>query len=329
MRNCKNRSGRQKNETDNANHEKVGFFNIPAILSLGCDKTKEYSRKRRQLWFKRINKTLVNLDAKYLKVCSKHFITGRPANLFDVTNPDWAPTLHLGYDSPEHNLRLRSSMERYERVKERDRRKKAVAAAKAKDLHTEPVQGSPATEPPPTIVTVQIWEDAEGPTDRLPVITDVRSIAGEPDGESIFAEEQAPGEEGSADPGSPVTCAAAASDRPAECPVREQQTQTQYAMGYLEQLESDNRELRREVFALREKLALAAARDSTSKLVGQLEADNCELRKEVFFLQEKLVEALPASDVYRLLSQGGSTAILRRLVGRRPVVPKSCSHCVT
>lgn len=107
--------------------------------------------------------------------------------------------------------------------------------------------------------------------------------------------------------------------------MREQHVQTWYVMGYLDKLESDNRELRQEVFALREKLTLALARNSTSKLVGQLEADNNELRKEVLFLKEKLVEALPAKDAYKLLRQGGSTAILRRLVGGRPIAPMTAS----
>ncbi|XP_077535604.1 uncharacterized protein LOC144147363 isoform X2 [Haemaphysalis longicornis] len=300
-------SGSRKSQPDNANPEKVGFFAVPVILSNNCDKTKEYSRNRRQLWLKRINKLgHMNLSTKYIKVCGRHFITGRPANLFDVTNPDWAPSLHLGYDSPEHNLRVCSSMERYERAKQRARRKKEAAAAKAQVSPGEPAEGSPSpAKPAPTIVTVEIWKE-EGPVDEepavgLPIITD----------------------------GWPVPCTAAASGRPAERPVREQQVQTRYTMGYLDKLESDNRELRQEVYALRDKLALPLAHDSTCKLVGQLEADNKELRKEVFFLQEKLVEALPAKDAYKLLRQGGSTAILRRLVGRRPIAPKSCSHCGT
>ncbi|XP_077535603.1 uncharacterized protein LOC144147363 isoform X1 [Haemaphysalis longicornis] len=328
-------SGSRKSQPDNANPEKVGFFAVPVILSNNCDKTKEYSRNRRQLWLKRINKLgHMNLSTKYIKVCGRHFITGRPANLFDVTNPDWAPSLHLGYDSPEHNLRVCSSMERYERAKQRARRKKEAAAAKAQVSPGEPAEGSPSpAKPAPTIVTVEIWKE-EGPVDEepavgLPIITDVRSIAGELDGESIFTEEQATIKEESTEPGWPVPCTAAASGRPAERPVREQQVQTRYTMGYLDKLESDNRELRQEVYALRDKLALPLAHDSTCKLVGQLEADNKELRKEVFFLQEKLVEALPAKDAYKLLRQGGSTAILRRLVGRRPIAPKSCSHCGT
>lgn len=315
VRKCTFRTGRQTSDPENAVPEKVGTFGIPAILSRGCDKTKEYSRQRRHLWIKRINKPHANLNSKHIRVCGRHFITGRPAALFDVTNPDWAPSLNLGYDSPAvHSLRLRSSMERYRRAKERDRRKKEVAAAKA--LPTEPVQHSPAAKSP-TVVTGKTWNAAEDePAHALPIITDVRSIAGEPGGESIFAEEQGPGEEESAEAGSPVSCEAAG--RLAKPSVRDRQVQTHYVMSYLDQLESVNRELRKKVFDLREELAQATALDSARKLATQLEADNRELRKEVYFLQEKLVEALPAKDVYRLLRQGGPTATLRRLVGRQP-----------
>ena len=31
------------------------------------------------------------------RVCSIHFISGKPASLFDETNPDWIPTVNMGY----------------------------------------------------------------------------------------------------------------------------------------------------------------------------------------------------------------------------------------
>ena len=33
-----------------------------------------------------------------IHVCSDHFISGSPATLFDSTNPDWVPSLKLGYE---------------------------------------------------------------------------------------------------------------------------------------------------------------------------------------------------------------------------------------
>ena len=31
------------------------------------------------------------------RICSRHFINGKPASLEDETNPDWLPTLNLGH----------------------------------------------------------------------------------------------------------------------------------------------------------------------------------------------------------------------------------------
>ena len=30
-------------------------------------------------------------------VCSQHFKSGKPAVLYDTTNPDWLPTIHMGH----------------------------------------------------------------------------------------------------------------------------------------------------------------------------------------------------------------------------------------
>ncbi len=31
------------------------------------------------------------------RICSRHFISGKPADLLDDTNPDWLPTQNLGH----------------------------------------------------------------------------------------------------------------------------------------------------------------------------------------------------------------------------------------
>ncbi|XP_064482482.1 uncharacterized protein LOC135395171 [Ornithodoros turicata] len=76
------------------------FFKIPTVRHRECEKTRKLSTKRRALWVSRIRRKDLdgeNLD-KY-KVCSRHFISGSPAQLFDDCNPDWALSLHLGYGS--------------------------------------------------------------------------------------------------------------------------------------------------------------------------------------------------------------------------------------
>ena len=40
----------------------------------------------------------INKDnASKYRVCSRHFLSGKPAALYDEFNPDWLPTLHLGH----------------------------------------------------------------------------------------------------------------------------------------------------------------------------------------------------------------------------------------
>ena len=55
------------------------------------------------------NKILVN-D----RICSRHFISGKPAYLFDKNNPDWLPSLHLG-----HEKQMIADVSRWERAKKR------------------------------------------------------------------------------------------------------------------------------------------------------------------------------------------------------------------
>ena len=55
-----------------------------------------------------------------IRVCSDHFISGTPSKLYDVTNPDWAPSLKLVYEEVcEDGPSSRS--ERYDRAVKRRR----------------------------------------------------------------------------------------------------------------------------------------------------------------------------------------------------------------
>ena len=75
--------------------------------------------QRRTPWLALINrKNLTNAQLSEknstLRVCGKHFISGRPSQLFESTNPEGAPTLHLGHDvkSPEYIRYLRAKRRR-------------------------------------------------------------------------------------------------------------------------------------------------------------------------------------------------------------------------
>ena len=51
------------------------------------------------------------------RICSRHFISGKPAYLHDETNPDWLPSLHLGHSKKVGPRK--ETTERWERLKAR------------------------------------------------------------------------------------------------------------------------------------------------------------------------------------------------------------------
>ncbi|XP_045466386.1 uncharacterized protein LOC123675148 isoform X2 [Harmonia axyridis] len=79
--------------------DNVKFFRIPAILNFTHKKVlNELSKLRREKWLSAIRRA--DLTEKKLKnavVCSKHFVTGKPAGLEDDRNPDWVPSISMGY----------------------------------------------------------------------------------------------------------------------------------------------------------------------------------------------------------------------------------------
>ena len=75
--------------------EKVRLFRIPKVITNQGDQCEELSRRRRSEYLSKLY--LKTLDADGARVCSRHFISGQPAALYDQTNPDWTPSLHLGH----------------------------------------------------------------------------------------------------------------------------------------------------------------------------------------------------------------------------------------
>lgn len=59
----------------------------------------------------------MSINCETARVCSDHFITGKPSPLYAGTNPDWVPTLKLCY-SAETSSSV-SSTGRYQRAQKR------------------------------------------------------------------------------------------------------------------------------------------------------------------------------------------------------------------
>lgn len=52
-----------------------------------------------ETWLARLKRADLKPDSfPYIRVCSDHFVNAMPSNLYDVNNPDWAPSLNLGPD---------------------------------------------------------------------------------------------------------------------------------------------------------------------------------------------------------------------------------------
>ena len=125
---CSNRSDRSSGQ-DASDHDKIRFFSIPTVTCHQGKEDYELRKKRRDGFLAAISREDLDINAldKY-KICSKHFISKQPAYLYDTSNPDWLPTLHLGHTKSssvqEENVAV--SVARFERALERNRRRDTV-----------------------------------------------------------------------------------------------------------------------------------------------------------------------------------------------------------
>ena len=85
------------------------------------EKTRELSENQRRCWLAAINSgDLKPENYSFLRVCSDHFIKGKPAALYEESNPDWVPSLKLGHGE-KRSLAISS---RHDRAVERSAKRK-------------------------------------------------------------------------------------------------------------------------------------------------------------------------------------------------------------
>ena len=87
---------------------------IPKIIIHRGQRDYELSKKRRSGFLAAISRD--DLTDKVLlndRICSRNFISGKPAALYDDTNPGWLPSLHLGHS--KKLLTSKKTAERWER----------------------------------------------------------------------------------------------------------------------------------------------------------------------------------------------------------------------
>ncbi|KAF2893302.1 hypothetical protein ILUMI_12858 [Ignelater luminosus] len=82
-----------------AERDQVSFFRIPKILNFKHRKDlNELSKERQTEWLQAIRRNdFSGSKLNNARVCSKHFISGKPAALRDTLNPDWIPNIDMGY----------------------------------------------------------------------------------------------------------------------------------------------------------------------------------------------------------------------------------------
>ncbi|KAH7937600.1 hypothetical protein HPB49_013542 [Dermacentor silvarum] len=99
------------------------------IVENQCERTKALSTKRRSLWLARIKRANLDIENRNLRVCGAHSIAGNPVKLFDQTDPDWAPSLLLGYSAMNTNPSRHQRLE-----KRRDEQRQADAEKREVEL---------------------------------------------------------------------------------------------------------------------------------------------------------------------------------------------------
>lgn len=108
---CGNRADRNKDKS---------FYRLPAIITHQGEKTKEMSENRRRGWIAALRRQDIKPENyHHIRICSDHFISGKPADLYNSTSPDWIPSLSLG-----HNQAQQVDASRHIRTAERNAKRK-------------------------------------------------------------------------------------------------------------------------------------------------------------------------------------------------------------
>ena len=94
----------------------ISFHRIPAVSDHQGAEDFDIRKRRRDGYLAAISREDLDYNSldKY-RICSRHFITGKPAFLYEVTHPNWLPTLHLG-----HTKVKAVDTDRYERIQKRN-----------------------------------------------------------------------------------------------------------------------------------------------------------------------------------------------------------------
>ncbi|XP_033760676.1 uncharacterized protein LOC117342590 [Pecten maximus] len=148
--------------------EGQSFFHLPAVITSQGEKTHGLSEKRRRLWLTKISRAdLEPSSYPYLRVCSEHFVSGKPSSLYPENSADWAPSLKLGHHkqttvinpTPERESRLKGRVEKRRNV---EAAQSLVALFNSKEVTTDhELDESEEAHPDVQMDTNRIGDEAE------------------------------------------------------------------------------------------------------------------------------------------------------------------------
>ena len=120
--------------------EGVTFFRIPSIRSRS-EEEHELSKKRQAGYLGAIKKDLSGYDLSQVRICSRHFISGRPAYFNDTLSPDWVPSQNLSATSSSNEIVCgQQKYARYLRKKNRAS-KRPLSSSISMDANSSVIEG--------------------------------------------------------------------------------------------------------------------------------------------------------------------------------------------
>ena len=103
------------------NKEGISLFCIPIVVDKNGESYKQLTEDRRKAWISQISRydTKSKDILKSETVRGRHFVSGKPAVLWDRYNVDWKPTLNLGKKDYSKEPDLQAAAARANRTKHR------------------------------------------------------------------------------------------------------------------------------------------------------------------------------------------------------------------
>ena len=110
------------------NKEGISLFRIPIVVDKNGESYKQLTEDRRNAWISQISRddTKSKDILKSERVCGRHFVSGKPALLWDRYNVDWKPTRNLGKKDYSKEPDLQAAAARADRAKDRDQARQSL-----------------------------------------------------------------------------------------------------------------------------------------------------------------------------------------------------------